>query len=82
MGKSGGQVKIFEERWTKQMQEKAEKRVEMLKKRVKRCVCKSCGGKLSLRQLYYNEFEDARIEIATVLNLGLSQRFIQVLNIM
>jgi len=63
MGKSGGQVKIFEERWTKQMQEKAEKRVEMLKKRVKRCVCKSCGGKLSLRQLDYNEFEDARIEI-------------------
>ncbi|MBR6755500.1 MAG: hypothetical protein IKM15_00920 [Peptococcaceae bacterium] len=45
------------------MQEKAEKRVEMLKKRVKRCVCKSCGGKLSLRQLDYNEFEDARIEI-------------------
>lgn len=40
-----------------------EKRLEMLKKRVRRCVCKSCGGKLSLRQLDYNDFEDARIEI-------------------
>ena len=57
------QIKILEERWAKKMQEKAEKRVEMLKERVKRCVCKSCGGKLSLRQLDYNEFEDARIEI-------------------
>lgn len=40
-----------------------EKRLEMLKKRVRRCVCKSCGGSLSLRQLDYNEFEDARIEL-------------------
>ena len=45
------------------MQYQNEKRVEMLKKRVKRCVCKSCVGPLSLRQLYYNDFEDARIEI-------------------
>ena len=45
------------------MQYQNEKRVEMLKKRVKRCVCKSCGGPLSLRQLDYNDFEDARIEI-------------------
>ena len=45
------------------MQYHNEKRVEMLKKRVKRCVCKSCGGPLSLRQLDYNDFEDARIEI-------------------
>lgn len=40
-----------------------EKRLEMLKKRVRRCVCKSCGKPLSLRQLDFNEFEDARIEI-------------------
>lgn len=45
------------------MQNQNEKRLEMLKKRVKRCVCKSCGGHLSLRQLDYNEFEDARIEL-------------------
>jgi len=45
------------------MQYQNEKRLEMLKKRVKRCVCKSCGGRLSLRQLDYNDFEDARIEI-------------------
>lgn len=45
------------------MQSGNEKRLEMLKKRVKRCVCKSCGGRLSLRQLDYNDFEDARIEI-------------------
>lgn len=45
------------------MQKQNEKRLEMLKKRVKRCVCKSCGGPLSLRQLDYNEFEDARIEL-------------------
>lgn len=45
------------------MQYQNEKRLEMLKKRVQRCVCKSCGGPLSLRQIDYNEFEDARIEI-------------------
>ena len=45
------------------MQKQNEKRLDMLKKRVQRCVCKSCGGQLSLRQLDYNEFEDARIEL-------------------
>lgn len=45
------------------MQNQSEKRLEMLKKRVTRCVCKSCGNPLSLRQLDYNEFEDARIEL-------------------
>lgn len=45
------------------MQKQTEKRLELLKKRVQRCVCKSCGGPLSLRQLDYNEFEDARIEL-------------------
>lgn len=45
------------------MQDQSEKRLDMLKKRTKRCVCKSCGGPLSLRQLDFNEFEDARIEI-------------------
>lgn len=40
-----------------------EKRLDMLKKRVQRCVCKSCGQPLSLRQIDFNDFEDARIEI-------------------
>lgn len=40
-----------------------EKRLEMLKKRVQRCVCKSCGSSLSLRQIDFHDFEDARIEI-------------------
>ena len=40
-----------------------EKRVNVLKKRVERCVCKSCGGPLSLRKIDFNDFEDARIEI-------------------
>ena len=40
------------------MQNQNEKRLDMLKKRVNRCVCKSCGNTLSLRQLDYNEFEE------------------------
>lgn len=39
------------------------KRLDMLKDRVGRCVCKSCGGALSLRQIDFNDFEEARIEI-------------------
>lgn len=39
------------------------KRLDMLKSRAQRCVCKSCGGALSLRQIDFNDFEDARIEI-------------------
>ena len=39
------------------------KRLEMLKNRVERCVCKSCGGPLSLRQIDFNDFDEARIEI-------------------
>ena len=42
---------------------KSEKRVDMLKKRTHRCVCKYCGGKLKLRQIIFSEFEDARTEI-------------------
>ena len=42
---------------------KENKRVAMLNERVKRCVCKSCGGPLSLRMLDFNEFENTRIDI-------------------
>jgi len=42
---------------------KSEKRMDMLKKRTKRCICKYCGGKLKLRRIIFSEFEDARIEL-------------------
>ena len=38
-------------------------RVDMLKDRVKRCVCKYCGKPLTLRRLIFSEIDDARIEI-------------------
>ena len=44
------------------IQEQMEKRIEVLKKRVGRCVCKYCGGELKLRQIIFSRYEDARIE--------------------
>lgn len=41
----------------------SEKRLEHLKKRAKRCVCKYCGGHLKLKRIIFNEYEDARIEM-------------------
>ena len=41
----------------------AENRIERLKKRSRRCVCKYCGGKLILRRVVFNAVEDARVEI-------------------
>lgn len=41
----------------------SEKRLSMLKKRTKRCVCKYCGGRLKLRRIIFSDYEDARIEI-------------------
>ena len=41
----------------------SEKRLDMLKRRTKRCVCKYCGGKLKLRRIIFSSYEDARIEI-------------------
>ncbi len=38
-------------------------RLDMLKNRTKRCVCKYCGGKLTLRQIFFSEIDEARIEI-------------------
>lgn len=37
--------------------------IQMLRNRVKHCVCKYCGGQLKLRQISFSEFEDARTEI-------------------
>ena len=42
---------------------RSEKRLGMLKKRTKRCVCKYCGGQLKLRRIIFSNYEDARIEI-------------------
>lgn len=41
----------------------SERRLDMLKKRTKRCVCKYCGQNLYLRKIVFSDFEDARIEI-------------------
>lgn len=41
----------------------SENRVETLKQRAKRCRCKFCGGKLSVKRISLSEFEDARIEL-------------------
>lgn len=38
-------------------------RIEMLKRRVKRCVCKYCGGTLKLKRIIFSDHEDARVEI-------------------
>jgi len=42
---------------------KSKKRIEVLKKRTKRCKCKYCGGKLKLRRIIFSTYEDARIEL-------------------
>lgn len=41
----------------------SESRIEMLKKRAGRCVCKYCGGQLDLKRIIFNDIEDARVEI-------------------
>ncbi len=47
----------------KELDFKSKKRIDMLKKRTKRCVCKYCGGRLKLRRIIFSDYEDARIEI-------------------
>lgn len=41
----------------------SKKRLDVLKKRTKRCVCKYCGGELKLKRIIFSSFEDARVEI-------------------
>lgn len=48
---------------TKNCLYKNEKRLNTLKRRTKRCVCKYCGEKLNLKRIIFNDYEDARIEI-------------------
>ncbi|AET67721.1 hypothetical protein Desor_2115 [Desulfosporosinus orientis DSM 765] len=38
-------------------------RLESLKKRSKRCLCKYCGNKLSLKRIIFSNLEQARLEI-------------------
>lgn len=40
-----------------------ESRIEQLKMRTKRCVCRYCGGKLELRRIIFSDIQDARTEI-------------------
>lgn len=40
-----------------------EDRIDLLKKRAKRCCCKYCGSRLQIRRIVYGKFEDARVEI-------------------
>ena len=51
-----------------------ESRVEVLKKRVARCVCKYCGQPLTLKRIIFNDFED----IVSVSNMALNRKFMRV----
>ena len=41
----------------------SETRLEELKSRVYRCVCKYCGSPLKLKKIIFSELDEARIEI-------------------
>lgn len=41
----------------------SENRIETLKHRARRCCCKFCGGSLHLKQMVFNEFDQARVEL-------------------
>ena len=42
---------------------RAEGRLDMLRRRAKRCVCKYCGKPLSVRRILFTDIDDARVEI-------------------
>ena len=42
---------------------RTEGRIENLKSRANRCVCKYCGSPLSLRQIVFSDIEEVRVEI-------------------
>lgn len=41
----------------------SENRLRILKGRAERCRCKYCGGSLEIRQIIFNSYEEARVEI-------------------
>ena len=45
------------------MDYKSNSRLNMLKGRTKRCVCKYCGGDLRLKRIVFSSYEESRIEI-------------------
>jgi len=55
--------KMMDDKMKQTVKFNSQKRLEMLKNRTKRCVCKYCGGSLRLRQIAFSNCEDARIEI-------------------
>lgn len=40
-----------------------ENRIEHLKKRAKRCVCKYCGKELTLRHIVFSDINEAKVEL-------------------
>ena len=57
----------------------SQKRIDTLKKRTRRCVCKYCGGHLKLKRIIFSDFEDAGLKSfaasATASNTAWSRRF-------
>lgn len=53
----------MDEKLSETMNYKSQKRMNMLRQRTSRCVCKYCGGALQLRQIAFSSYEDARVEI-------------------
>ena len=41
----------------------AENRIERLKKRAQRCVCKYCGKELTLRHIVFSDINEAKVEL-------------------
>ena len=41
----------------------SENRIEQLKLRTERCVCKYCGKKIRLKQIIFNDIDEARVEL-------------------
>ena len=53
----------MEEATQESLTDQTQKRLEMLRDRTKRCVCKYCGGHLRLKQITFSQYDDDRIEI-------------------
>ena len=53
----------MEEATQEPLTDQTQKRLEMLRDRTKRCVCKYCGGHLRLKQITFSQYDDDRIEI-------------------
>ena len=45
------------------LEQPAPSRVDMLKARARRCLCKYCGGALRVKRLIFSDYEPARVEL-------------------